>query len=172
MPKSKINILLAEDDKNLGLLLCEFLNAENFSVTLCDDGEKALKAFNTFPFDICLLDVMMPKLDGFELAKAIRKKNKTIPIVFITARSLKEDKLKGYDIGADDYITKPFEVDELIWKIKALLRRTHENESKTTIEIIALGDYLFDYQNQSLTYNGIIRRITEKENEILFYHYF
>ena len=111
MFKNKLNILLAEDDLNLGLLLQDHLESEAYVVSLCKDGEQALKTFQTQSFDLCLLDVMLPKLDGFSIAKEIRLKNKNIPLIFITARSLKEDKLKGYDLGADDYISKPFDVE-------------------------------------------------------------
>ncbi|MFM2048138.1 MAG: hypothetical protein RI955_686 [Bacteroidota bacterium] len=169
MHKPTANILLAEDDKHLGMLLTDFLKAENFNITLCNDGEKALKAFDTFPFDLCLLDVMMPKLDGFELAKWIRKKDKNIPIIFITAKSLKEDKLIGYENGADDFITKPFDEEELLWKIKALIRRTNVELANIETEIISIGTYQFDFKNQSLIFNGAIKRITEKESEILKY---
>ncbi|MEY4875521.1 MAG: hypothetical protein RL708_670 [Bacteroidota bacterium] len=169
MHKPTANILLAEDDKHLGMLLTDFLKAENFNITLCNDGEKALKAFDTFPFDLCLLDVMMPKLDGFELAKWIRKKDKNIPIIFITAKSLKEDKLMGYENGADDFITKPFDEEELLWKIKALIRRTNVELANIETEIISIGAYQFDFKNQSLIFNGTIKRITEKECEILKY---
>jgi DNA-binding response OmpR family regulator len=169
MHKPTVNILLAEDDKHLGMLLTDFLKAENFNITLCTDGEKALKAFDTFPFDLCLLDVMMPKLDGFELAKWIRKKDKNIPIIFITAKSLKEDKLTGYENGADDFITKPFDEEELLWKIKALIRRTNVELANIETEIISIGAYQFDFKNQSLIFNGAIKRMTEKECEILKY---
>ena len=117
MSEGRLKILLAEDDLNLGVLLVDFLETEGFDVKLCKDGEVALKAFQEKKFDLCLLDVMMPKLDGFSLAKEIRLKNKKIPVIFITARSLKEDKLKGYGLGADDYITKPFHEEEVLWKI-------------------------------------------------------
>lgn len=169
MNKATINILLAEDDKHLGMLLSDFLQAENFVVTLCNDGEKAWNAFTTFPFDICLLDVMMPKLDGYDLAKQIRKKDKHIPIIFITAKSLKEDKLIGYENGADDFITKPYDEEELLWKIKALIRRTNTELGNAETGIIQIGAYQFDFKNQSLIFNGTIKRITEKESEILKY---
>src|SRR6185295_15610967 len=109
MFKERHKILLAEDDLNLGVLLVDYLETEGFDVKLCKDGELALKTFYATPFDLCLLDVMMPKMDGFSVAKEIRLKNKKTPIIFITAKSLKEDKLKGYDLGADDYVTKPFD---------------------------------------------------------------
>ena len=169
MHKEKLNILLAEDDLNLGMLLVDYLETEGFQVKLCKDGELALKAFTGGSFDLCLLDVMMPKLDGFSLAKAIRIKNKQVPVIFITAKSLKEDKLKGYGLGADDYISKPFDEEELLWKIKALIRRMPEHKTQKKREAIRIGHYEFDLDNQSLTINGTSKRITEKESEILHY---
>src|ERR1043165_1702317 len=124
MSKERLKILLAEDDLNLGVLLVDYLETEGFDVKLCKDGEQAIKVFQNGTFDLCLLDVMMPKMDGFSLAKEIRSEDAQIPVVFITAKSLKEDKLKGYGLGADDYIIKPFDEDELLWKIKALIRRS------------------------------------------------
>jgi DNA-binding response OmpR family regulator len=169
MPKEKFNILLAEDDLHLGVLLVDYLEAEGFKVKLCKDGELALKAFQSTAFDLCLLDVMMPQLDGFALAKKIRIKDKSIPIIFITAKSLKEDKLKGYDLGADDYITKPFDEEELLWKIKAVIRRIPAIKKEYETGIISIGKYTFDFQNQSLGINGVAKRITEKESELLHY---
>ena len=169
MFKEKINILLAEDDLNLGVLLVDYLETEGFMVKLCKDGESALKSFQANTYDLCLLDVMMPKMDGFSLAKEIKQKDNKIPIIFITAKSLKEDKLIGYDLGADDYITKPFDEEELLWKIKAVIRRVPENKYENKIEIISLGKYKFDINNQSLTINNKSQRITEKESEILKY---
>jgi DNA-binding response OmpR family regulator len=169
MSKERFNILLAEDDLNLGVLLVDYLETEGFDVKLCKDGELALKAFYNHSFDLCLLDVMMPKMDGFTLAKAIREKDKKIPILFITAKSLKEDKLKGYDLGADDYITKPFDEEELLWKIKAVIRRIPENKGEPKTEIILIGNFLFDFNNQSLTIGVKTKRITEKESDILNY---
>jgi DNA-binding response OmpR family regulator len=169
MPKVKFKILLAEDDLNLGVLLVDYLESEGFEVKLCKDGELALKAFQNNSFDICLLDVMMPKMDGFSLAKAIRIKDQKIPLLFITAKSMKEDKIKGYGLGADDYITKPFDEEELLLKIKAIVRRMPENRNEIKKDIISIGKYLFDMTNQSLIINGIAKRITEKECEILNY---
>jgi DNA-binding response OmpR family regulator len=169
MSKAKFKILLAEDDLNLGVLLVDYLETEGFDVKLCKDGELALKAFEENKFDLCLLDVMMPKMDGFSLAKVIRAKNKKIPVIFITAKSLKEDKSKGYDLGADDYIIKPFDEEELLWKIKAVIRRMPENISEGKTEIISIGKFTFDHKNQSLTINGKTKRITEKESDILNY---
>jgi len=167
MSDTKFKILLAEDDLNLGVLLVDYLEAENFEVKLCKDGELALKAFQNGNFDLCLLDVMMPKMDGFSLAEGIRNKDKKIPILFITAKSLKEDKLKGYGLGADDYIIKPFDEEELLWKIKAVTRRIPSR--KTKVAITHLGNYQFDFTNQSLILDEKAKRITEKECEILRY---
>lgn len=169
MCKERHNILLAEDDINLGILLVDYLHSEGFDVKLCKDGELALNAFECYPFDLCLLDVMMPKMDGFSLAKAIRLKDKKIPLIFITAKNLREDKLKGYALDADDYITKPFDEEELLWKIKAVIRRMPENKWEINPGIISIGKYTFDFTNQSLTIAGKIKRITEKEADILNY---
>lgn len=169
MHKEKLKILLAEDDLHLGMLLVDYLEGEGFDVKLCKDGELALKAFQNSVFDLCLLDVMMPKLDGFSLAKEMKIKDKKIPVIFITARSLKEDKLKGYDLGADDYVTKPFDEEELLWKIKALIRRIPESKTETFTEISSIGKYTFDFNNQSLSVNNKTKRITEKESDILNY---
>lgn len=169
MPKRKPKILLAEDDLNLGILLVDYLETEGFDVKLCKDGEIALKAFNNIQFDLCLLDVMMPKLDGFTLAKEIRAKDNQMPLIFITAKSLKEDKLAGYGLGADDYITKPFDEEELLWKIKAIIRRIPEYKIESKQEIISISKYTFDFVNQSISIDGKTKRITEKESEILNY---
>lgn len=169
MFEDRFNILLAEDDLNLGVLLVDYLEMEGFVVKLCKDGEVALNAFNNNQFDMCLLDVMMPKMDGFTLAKAIRSKNPKIPLIFITAKSLKEDKLKGYGLGADDYITKPFDEEELLWKIKAVIRRIPAENGERRSLVIPLGKYIFDFDNQSLTIGGKSKRITEKESDILHY---
>ncbi|WP_317899871.1 response regulator transcription factor [Aurantibacillus circumpalustris] len=169
MSEERLKILLAEDDLNLGVLLVDYLETEGFDVKLCKDGDLALKAFGDYSFDLCILDVMMPKLDGFSLAKQIKLKNKVIPLIFITAKSLKEDKLKGYDLGADDYVTKPFDEEELLWKIKALIRRIPENKTLRKVEVISIGKYVFDFNNQSLSISGKVKRITEKESDILNY---
>ncbi len=169
MAEKRVKILLAEDDLNLGVLLVDCLESDGFDVKLCKDGEMALKSFQVNQFDLCLLDVMMPKLDGFSLAKEIRLKDKKMPVIFITAKSFKEDKLKGYGVGADDYITKPFDEEELLWKIKAVIRRIPENRSESKSEILYLGKYSLDFPNQSLTIGSKTKRITEKECDILNY---
>jgi len=169
MSKERFKILLAEDDLNLGILLVDYLETEGFDVKLCKDGELALKAFQSHQFDLCLLDVMMPNIDGFSVAKAIMLKDKKIPIIFITAKSLREDKLKGYGLGADDYITKPFDEEELLWKIKAVIRRAPSTKSESGTELISIGNYKFYFTNQSLTIDCKTKRITEKESDILNY---
>jgi DNA-binding response OmpR family regulator len=170
--RNNYSILLAEDDHHLGLLLKDYLQAEGFNVNLFRDGEAALQALENAKFDLCLLDVMMPKLDGFGLARAIRNKDKKIPVIFITAKSMKDDKLKGYEIGADDYITKPFDEEELVWKIKAFLRRVDASAELTIADEVMVGAYQFQFKNQLLSLKGESRRITEKESEILRYLYF
>jgi DNA-binding response OmpR family regulator len=169
MAEERLRILLAEDDLNLGVLLVDYLENEGIDVKLCRDGELALKAFLGHPFDLCLLDVMMPKMDGFTLAREIRERDKAVPLIFITARSLREDKQKGYGLGADDYIVKPFEAEELLWKIRALIRRIPGNPGDGRRPVLSIGAYSFDCNNQSLTVGGRSKRITEKESEILFY---
>jgi len=171
MPRQKPHILLAEDDPNLGRLLTDYLHTEGFDVKLCTDGTEALKTFHTNVFDMCLLDVMLPKMDGFALAGDIRARNKKVPILFITAKSLREDKLKGYGLGADDYITKPFDEEELLWKIKAMVRRLPADDAENVSQTVCIGRYVFDYGNQSLGFDGHLRRITEKESRILKYLY-
>jgi DNA-binding response OmpR family regulator len=169
MSKERHRILLAEDDLNLGVLLVDYLESEGFEVKLCRDGEQALKVFHSASFDLCLFDVMMPRLDGFSLARQVRGKNGIIPIIFITAKSLKEDKLTGYDLGADDYITKPFDEEELLWKIKAVIRRIPEGRNEKSTTLISIGKYMFNHAHQSLSIEGKTKRITEKESEILKY---
>ncbi len=167
--ETKGKILLAEDDLNFGILLVDYLESEGFEVKLCRDGEIALKAFQNAVYEICLLDIMMPKMDGYALAKQIRTINPKIPIIFLTAKSLKEDKVKGFDIGADDYITKPFEEEELLCRIKAIIRRVGDRGQHNESSLINIGKYIFDPKNQALKIGEETKRITEKESEILFY---
>jgi DNA-binding response OmpR family regulator len=169
MPDKLAKILIAEDDLNLGLLLVDYLTAEGFDVKLCKDGEQALKTFKEKSFDLCLLDVMMPKMDGFTLAGFIREQNTSIPLIFITAKSMRDDKVKGYTLGGDDYITKPFDEEELLWKIKALVRRTAAQQTVTNREIIRIGRYAFDPCNQCLLFGDQKKRMTEKETNVLKY---
>jgi two-component system, OmpR family, response regulator len=166
MNSPKIRILLAEDDENLGVLLKEYLKARNFDAELFTNGERALRSFERNSYDICVLDVMMPVMDGFTVAKEIRKLKKDAPILFLTAKSMKEDVIEGFSIGADDYITKPFSMEELIFRIEAILRRTKSSllEDKTTFQ---LGAYFFDYEKQTLTYGDKVQKLTTKESDLL-----
>ncbi|MFN0292927.1 response regulator transcription factor [Pedobacter helvus] len=163
-------ILLVEDDPNLGLLLQDYLQIKgNFEVVLCTDGEEGLKAFGKQPFDICILDVMMPKKDGFTLGKDIRKSDPNVPIIFATAKSMMEDKASAYDLGGDDYITKPFRIEELLLRINALLKRvstvqTVQEEEPKQFEI---GDYTFDYTTQLIHFKGAQQKLSTKEAELL-----
>jgi len=166
---SKTRILLAEDDPNLGTLLKEYLEAKEFETVLCTDGDKAFKVFNQQQFDFVILDVMMPIKDGFTVAKEIRTTNKKIPIIFLTAKSMKADTLKGFNIGADDYVTKPFSMEELIVRVNAILRRTEKGRTETEEQkIFELGIFHFDYERQILTNAGEEQKLTTKENELLY----
>ena len=165
---SNQNILIVEDDVNLGMLLSEFLESQNFNVKLCRNGASGLTSFKKHNFDICILDVMMPEMDGFNLASQIQKEKKDIPFLFLTARSMKEDKLKGYAAGAEDFVTKPFDEEELLCRLKVILRRHQKEEEAEVLPTqFEIGDYFFDYQRQELSYKDVSRRITEKENEVL-----
>lgn len=166
MVESDLKILLVEDDLNLGFLLVEFLESRGMQVKLYRDGELAFNGFQSGDFNFCILDVMLPKMDGFSLAKKVRAIQPKIPIVFLTARVMKEDKLRGYSIGADDYITKPFDEDELLCRIMAITNRLYfsENYVNTTHFI---GEYEFDFANQSLDFKGKIKRLTTREAEVL-----
>ncbi|RLD68834.1 MAG: DNA-binding response regulator [Bacteroidetes bacterium] len=163
----KVKILLAEDDINLGSLLTQYLNAKNFETDLFGDGEKAWEGFNTQQYDICILDVMMPKKDGFTLAKEIRELNQKTPIIFLTAKTLKDDVLEGFKIGADDYITKPFVMDELLFRIEAILRRINQSgDGMTNQETYKIGKYTFDVQKQLLNFEDETIKLTTKEAEL------
>lgn len=160
-------ILLVEDDPNLGMVLQESLiHKGKYKVVLARDGQEGLRQFNTGNFDLCILDVMMPKMDGFTMAREIRKENPRLPIIFATAKSMLEDKVEGFRLGGDDYITKPFNIEELLLRIEALLRRSRgeSEEEKTSFSI---GKYTFDYTYQKLIYEGSETRITGKEAELL-----
>lgn len=163
----KANILLAEDDPNLGQLLKNYLNAREYETTLITDGAQAMKIFRKEKFHICLLDVMMPELDGFALAKGIREIDANIPIIFLTAKNLKQDVIEGFKSGADDYLTKPFSMEELIYRIEAILRRTSARPQDTRAEIYTIGKFTFDITKQLLVYQDQTRKLTTKESELL-----
>lgn len=165
---NKVKILLAEDDKNLGLLLKEYLNAKNYDVTLCEDGEIALEMFYKDAYDFCILDVMMPKKDGFSVAKEIRMNNVVVPIIFLTAKSLKDDIIEGFKIGGDDYMTKPFSMEELIMRIEAILRRSSSKANDSEQDLFNVGTLVFDSKKQVLTHtDGNEDKLTTKESELL-----
>lgn len=162
------NILIVEDDLNLGFLLAELLEGEGYFVKLCKDGQMGYLAANRQSFDCCILDIMMPHMDGFTLAKKLRQDHPQLPFLFLTAKSRKEDKLKGYQHGAEDYIIKPFDEDELLCKLKVVLRRNQEvSTSKEKKESFTLGRFTFNYDLQELIFEGESKRLTEKENEVL-----
>jgi len=167
MNEKQLHILLAEDDLNLGFLLVEFLESNGLDVKLYRDGELALKAFRSGNFNFCIFDVMLPGLDGFNLAKSVKLIRKEVPVIFLTARSMKNDKLKGYSLGADDYITKPFDEDELLWRIRAVLNRMTTDEGFAARNLFKIGKYEFDYTNQALKLGDELRRLTSREAEIL-----
>lgn len=162
----KVKILLAEDDTNLGMLLSNYLKAKDFDVTLCVDGDIAMKRFKEALFDFIILDVMMPVKDGFTVAKEIRQVDTEIPILFLTAKSMKEDKLAGFDVGADDYMTKPFAMEELLARITAILKRSYKEGKKETE--FSVGDISYDYLAQTVKIGGDSKKLTTKENELFY----
>ncbi|MFZ4260926.1 response regulator transcription factor [Sphingobacterium sp. HJSM2_6] len=161
-------ILLAEDDPNLGELLKDYLELKGkFDVILCVDGQEALDAFRKDDFDLCILDVMMPKKDGFSLGKDIRKINQTIPIIYATAKGMMEDKTQAFELGGDDYITKPFRVEELLLRINALLKRAAKDKDEEISDKFEIGDYFFDYTSQIVSFKGQQQKLSTKEAELL-----
>ena len=163
-----IRILLTEDDENLGSLLCEYLNARGYKTDLARNGEEGIKKYGENKYDLCLLDVMMPVMDGFTMAKEIRSIDNQIPIIFLTAKNMKEDTLEGFRSGADDYITKPFSMEELLLRVKALMRRTRAVEEETIEEkIIQLGALVYDSNLRTLTSGNEVFKLTSKENALL-----
>ena len=163
----KIKILLVEDDSNLGGLLKEFLLVKDYNVSLACDGVEGLQNYNSEKFDICILDVMLPQMDGFSLAKEIRKVNKNIPIIFLTAKSQHEDKIEGFKVGGDDYMTKPFSMEELLYRISAILKRVDGISEKIRAENIMIGKYLYNFYKRSLIINEKKIKLTSKENQLL-----
>jgi DNA-binding response OmpR family regulator len=162
------SVLLVEDDPNLGSLLQDYLNAKGFNTKLARDGKEGYDLFCRQDFDLCLLDVMMPVKDGLTLAKEIRQTNKQIPIIFLTAKSMKEDTLEGFNAGADDYITKPFSMEELQARIQAVLRRSTKNVSLSSEEReFHLGNYVFDSEKQTLSIHNQVHKLTTKESALL-----
>ena len=159
-------ILLCEDDENLGMLLSEYLQAKNYDATLCKDGEEGYREFLKNKFDICVLDVMMPRKDGFTLCGDIKQVNPDMPVIFLTAKALKEDVIDGFKLGADDYITKPFSMEELTYRIDAILHRVKGKQRNEEV-IVSIGRFTFDRNKQILATDGEKRKLTTKESELL-----
>ncbi|RLD40694.1 MAG: DNA-binding response regulator [Bacteroidetes bacterium] len=166
--QKKIKILLAEDDKNLGNVLQAYLSAKGFDTQLTANGKEALESFKRNEYDFCILDIMMPVMDGFTLAKEIRKMDKEIPFLFLTAKSMQEDKIQGLELGADDYLTKPFSMEELLLRLKAIMRRIENAGNVNTDKMhYDFGKYSFDYNRQLLVFNKKEQKLTSKEADLL-----
>jgi two-component system OmpR family response regulator len=163
------HILLVEDETNFGMVLRDYLLMNDFEVTLARDGDEGLKAFRTQPCDLCIFDVMMPKKDGFTLAKEVREINSDIPIIFLTARSMREDVLEGFKLGGDDYITKPFDSEELLYRIKAVLKRAESNKNNEAHlpHAFDFGEFSFDHRLHTLHHQGEAHRLSPKEADLL-----
>ncbi len=168
MTQQNTKILVVEDDPNLGFILQESLELQRYAIVRCENGLDALDEFLNQSFDLCLIDVMLPVMDGFTLAEKIREHNKLVPIIFLTAKSLKEDRIEGFKIGGDDYVTKPFSMEELLLRIQAVLKRTQNQHSKNNSEIFHLGRYIFDYSKQLLIFNNENYKLSFKESELLY----
>jgi DNA-binding response OmpR family regulator len=168
MEHKAIKVLLAEDDRNLGNLLKNYLEAKGYQVVLCLNGKEATESFHSGSFDFLILDIMMPEKDGFAVAKEIREDDKTTPILFLTAKSMQEDKLKGFELGGDDYLTKPFSMEELLLRMQAILRRIEEKEKPEEAEtLFKIGKYRFDVNRQILTLGKQEQKLTSKETALL-----
>ena len=164
----KIKILLVEDDPNFGSIMKSYLELNDFEVVLKPDGKQGLAAIRSEPFDICILDVMMPEMDGFTLAKEIKKLNSDTPFIFLTAKSLKEDMLEGFKTGADDYITKPFDSEVLLFKIQAILKRKMQQvENDSVVNEMTVGKLLFNYNLRTLSHGNITQQLSPKEANLL-----
>lgn len=164
--ENKLHILLCEDEESLGMLVREYLQAKGYDAELYLDGEAGYKAFVKGEYDMCLLDVMMPKMDGFTLARELRMINAEVPIMFLTAKNLKGDILEGFKLGADDYLTKPFSMDELVYRMEAILRRVKARNKQMAVRY-QLGRFVFDTQRQLLTIGEKSTKLTTKESELL-----
>lgn len=167
MDNEKVKVLLAEDDKNLGTILKSYLEAKGYPATLCVNGQDAFLEFNKNKYDFCIVDVMMPVKDGFTLAREIRNIDKQIPILFLTAKSMQEDKLKGFEIGADDYLTKPFNMEELLARMEAILRRSSKEDEEPEGDTYELGKMEFNFVRQTLSMDKEEVKLTSKEAALL-----
>ena len=164
---SKARLLVVEDDPNLGDILKEYLEMKGYEPTLCRDGEQGWNKFKKDKFDLCLLDIMMPKKDGFTLAKEIKKVQEDLPILFLTAKNQKDDIIEGLKIGADDYLTKPFSMEELLLRVNAILRRTQKSEEKSSLKLYSFGDFVLHYDEQIIEGPSGKTKLTSKENELI-----
>jgi len=164
-------ILLAEDDSDFAGILKQYLELHQFEITWAENGEEALHLFQTKVFDICVFDVMMPKMDGFTLAEKIIAINPEIPFIFLTARKLKEDKIIGLKLGADDYIVKPFEADELVLRLNNIIKRSSQNHLPKIADELQIGIYVFDTKRLSLKNGETIQQLTEKEAALIHFFY-
>lgn len=162
----KPRVLLVEDDPNLGQVLFEYLNLKGFEATLCRDGVEGAQSFHRGLFDLCIFDLMMPKKDGFQLAQEVRNQDEHIPIIFLTAKSMKEDVIQGFKIGADDYITKPFSMEVLLMRIRAVLKRTMVNEPAEGEKEFRIGKLIYHYTENKLVLPSGEIKLTTKENEL------
>jgi two-component system, OmpR family, response regulator len=165
--KNKISVLLVEDDINLGTLLCEFLSVKGFIVDQAFNGAEGFELFSKNKYDICLIDVMMPKMDGFTLARKIRVIDKETPFLFLTAKSMLDDKIEGFKLGADDYVTKPFSMEELILRVNAIIKRTKKTEDEENHSTFGIGKYTFNYEKRILMLKDQEQKLTQKECELL-----
>lgn len=180
---SSPKILIVEDDENLGYLLKENLESKGFLVSICNDGKKGIRMFNQEIFQLCILDVMLPLKDGFTIAKEMRALRENVPIIFLTSRSMELDKIKGFEIGCDDYITKPFSIMELILRMNAILKRTNVRDPKSKADVFNIGKYVFYYTERKLKFpdqsektlsvkeTELLRIFCEKENELIHRNY-
>ncbi len=164
---SKAKLLVVEDDTNLGDILKEYLEMKGYEPTLCRDGEEGWNKFKKDKFDLCLLDIMMPKKDGFTLAKEIKKVQEDLPILFLTAKNQKDDIIEGLKIGADDYLTKPFSMEELLLRVNAILRRTQKSGEISPLKVYTFGDFILHYDEQILEGPQGRNKLTSKENELI-----
>lgn len=167
MPENEVKILLVEDDQNLGTLLCEFLNAKGFAARLAKDGREGLNLYSAGEFDLCIFDVMMPVMDGFTLAQEIRRTDPVIPIIFLTAKSMKEDTIRGFRSGGDDYLTKPFSMEELLYRIRAVLKRVLPADEDANRKTYQIGRFTFDANSQTLQEGKNTVKLTSKESHLL-----
>lgn len=164
---SKAKLLVVEDDPNLGDILQEYLTMKGYECTLCRDGEEGWSKFKKDKYNLCILDIMMPKKDGFTLGREIKKVQEDLPIIYLTAKNLKEDIIEGLKIGADDYITKPFSMEELLLRIGGILRRTQKSDAVNALKVYSFGDFVLHYDEQMLEGPHGKQKLTSKENELI-----